>query len=118
MDWRKKLLLRPKERVETYKRMTRGEKAKVRMYYGLLGGWMGLTLCYPSSLLTKALRGQPGTFSVGGVTWLIDWPTALGVWLVGVAIFIPVAFCFRRKMKKLHVSTEWARSQGYTVDDL
>ena len=118
MDWRKLFLLQTKERKETFKHMTRGEKWKVRMYNGALGAYLGLTLCYPSSLLTKALRGRPGTFSVGGVTGLIDWPTALGIWLVGVAIFIPAAFCFRRKMKKLHACTEWASRQGYTVDDL
>ena len=91
MDWRKLLFLPSKKRTETFKHMTRGEKAKVRMFYGLLGAWAGFTLGYPSSLLLNTLRGQPETLSVGGVIWLLDWPTALGIWLVGVAIFIPVA---------------------------
>ena len=118
MDWRKLFLLPPKKRTETFKRMTRGEKWKVRMYNGALGACMGLTFGFPSSLLLDALRGQPETFSVGGVTWLLDRPTALGVWLVGVAIFIPVLIYVQRRLKQLHASSEWARSQGYTVDDL
>ena len=118
MDWRKLLFLPSKKRTEAFKHMTRGEKAKARMWYGLLGGWMGLTFGFPSSLLLDALRGQPETFSVGGVTWLLDRPTALGIWLVGVAIFIPVAIYLQGKVKQLHAASEWARSQGYTVDDL
>ncbi len=89
------------------------------MYHSVLGSaWLAITVVFPAMVLTAALHGRPETFSVGGVTWLLDWPTALGIFLVGVAVYIPVAICLQRKLKKFLASTEWARAQGYTVDDL
>ena len=117
MDWRK-LFLQPKERREVYKHLTAGEKLTAHMYIAAYAAWIGLTVAIPGEVLLTALRGSPETLSIGGVTWLLDLPAALGVLLAGIVICAPVVIYFRRKLREHMASTEWARSQGYTADRL
>lgn len=117
MDWRK-LFLQPKERREVYKHMTAGEKLTAHMYIAAYAGWIGLTVGFPGHLLRGAIEGSPETLRIGHIAWLLDPPAALGVLLAGIVICAPVVIYFRRKLREHLASTEWARSQGYTVDDL
>ncbi len=117
MDWRK-LFVQPKGRRETYKHMTAGEKLTAHMYIAAYAAWIGLTVAIPGEVLLTALRGSPETLSIGGVTWLLDLPAALGILLVGVAACIPVVIYLRRKLREFLASTKWARAQDYTPNQL
>ena len=43
---------------------------------------------------------------------------AIGIMAIIVAICVPATIRFRKKQKEFFASTEWTRTQGYTVDDL
>ena len=103
--------------------MTGREKWRAYMYQGLYGLWFGFTVAAPFGFLAVSIfvSLRPPPQLLEGVTpffYRTPWPIALGVLLVGVAINIPVAIYVQRKLNQSHASSKWARSQGYTVDDL
>lgn len=104
--------------------MTTREKWRTYLYQGLYGGWYGLTVALPFGFLVGSIflssRPPPELPEGMAMTFFMrpPWPIALGILLVGVAINIPVVIYLQRKLKQLRASSEWARSQGYTVDDL
>ena len=104
--------------------MTTREKWRLYLYQGLYGGWYGLTVARPFGFLVGSifLSSRPPPQLPEGMTMTFfmrpPWPVALGILLVGVAINIPLAIWLWGKLKEFLASTEWARAQGYTVDDL
>ncbi len=104
--------------------MTTREKWRLYLYQGLYGAWYGLTVALPFGFLVAcvswSLRPPPDVpeWMTMPFFYRTPWPIALGVLLVGVAINIPVVIYLQRKLKRFLASSKWARSQGYTVDDL
>lgn len=109
---------------EVWDHMTAGEKFKAHVYSAPYGLWYGLTVALPFGFLVRSvwLSLRPLPDLPEGMTmpfiFRMPWPIALGILLVGVAINIPVVIYLQRKLKQLCAATEWARSQGYTAEEL
>ena len=110
---------------EISRHMTVAEHLKASMYGIAWGLWAGHTVLIPVGFFVWSVtipyeppgRMLPlllGIIRVHAPTW----PTALGILVAALAINIPLVIYLRRKLKKFLAGTKWARSQGYTVDDL
>ena len=121
MDWQMWAPFQSKKMREICEHMTTEEKREITRRAAMWGTTMGWLFAVPFGLVFAVgvwpkLAPRLG-LSYGSWFQIPLW-LAISLIVILVVIWLPRGLHFREKQKRLLASAEWARSQGYTVDDL
>ena len=121
MDWRTWSPFQSKKIREICEHLTETEKEEWLRLAASWGRWGAYSFAGPIGLLA-------GLWVMARLAVRLEFPypfpfeitsrVAISVIAILLVILMPAAIRFRKNQKEFLASTEWARSQGYTADEL